>query len=79
MSYNSVEELKPIFCPAIDSHNMHASLVRDLQVRVSKKVRVHIEDYLVFTYHLIRCQMLMHKPPRTIAQLMARESRSQRG
>lgn len=79
MSYNNVEEFKSILCPAIDSHSMHNFLVRDLQVRVSKKVRVHIEDYLVFTYHLIQCQMLMHRPSRTIAQLMAREIRSQRG
>ena len=53
MSYNNVEELKSILCPAIDSHSMRTFLVRDLQVRVSKKVRVHIEDCLVFTYHLI--------------------------
>lgn len=79
MPYNNVEELKPVLCPAVDSHSTHTFLVRDLQVRVSKKVRVHIEDYLVCTYHLIRCQMVMHRPPRTIAQLMAREINSQRG
>lgn len=79
MSFNNIEELKPIVCPISDSHSMHIFLVRYLQGIVSKKVQVHFEDNLVVTEHLIRCQISMHRPPRTIAQFMAKDHRSQRG
>lgn len=72
MSYNNIKELKSILYPVRDSHSMYIFLVRDLQERVSKKVQVHFEDYLVVTEHLIRCQMSTHRAPKDIAQFMAK-------